>query len=351
MTAEAVGGVWTYAVDLIEALPDDVDVVLASMGPPPTPVQRSQIRRLERVRFRECPFPLEWMDEPWEDVARADEWLLELNAGVDLVHLNGFGDAVLPFEAPVLVVGRSCLLSWHEAVRGTPAGEPWARYATAVERGLRAADAVVTPTAAMLHELERLYDICGERVVIPNGRSRTGLSPLPKEDVVLGVRCARDEAKNLSALERVAPRVPWPVVVVGDGGKLGRVGEQELGLLYGRAAIFAEPARYEPFGLTAVEAALCGCALVLGGVESLLEVWGDAAVYVDPDDDADLERVLRRLIANPALRERLGREARRRALAYSPERMAAAYGALYKRLVRGAPRVLGQTSEQRLVAH
>ena len=53
---------------------------------------------------------------------------------------------------------------------------------------------------------------------------------------------------------------------------------------YARASIYALPARYEPFGLSALEAALSGCALVLGDIPSLREVWGDAALFVAPDD-------------------------------------------------------------------
>ena len=57
-----------------------------------------------------------------------------------------------------------------------------------------------------------------------------------------------------------------------------------------RAAIYALPARYEPFGLTALEAGLSGCALVLGDIPSLREVWGETACFVPPDDrDAVIE--------------------------------------------------------------
>ena len=41
-----------------------------------------------------------------------------------------------------------------------------------------------------------------------------------------------------------------------------------------RASIYALPARYEPFGLSILEAALSGAALVLGDIPSLREVWG-----------------------------------------------------------------------------
>jgi len=341
MTADAVGGVFTYALELASGLvAHDVDVVLAVLGPVPS---REQRRRLEDARLAdvvERPYALEWMDEPWDDVERAGEWLTEL-AEVeqpDVVHLNGYAHGALDLGAAKVVVAHSCVLSWHEAVRGRPAGAEWARYRTVVAAGLRGADAVVAPTRVYLDELARLYGPPPAATEIPNGVACDGLRPLPKEDVVLGAGRFWDEAKNLPALERLRARLAAPVTIAGDGAPLGRVGREALADLYGRAAIFASPALYEPFGLAAVEAALCGCALVLGDLPTLREVWQDDASFVDPRDDEALAAACRQLLHDRGRRERLGRAARRRALSYSRERMVAAYLDLYRRLLTTAPR-------------
>jgi glycosyltransferase involved in cell wall biosynthesis len=106
---------------------------------------------------------------------------------------------------------------------------------------------------------------------------------------------------------------------------LGRLGAAELAEWYARAAIYALPARYEPFGLSALEAAHSGCALVLGDIPSLREIWGDAAVFVTPDDSRALEAALRELIADPEFRERKASAAYEHAMQYTPRRMAAGY--------------------------
>src|SRR5690606_16526783 len=91
---------------------------------------------------------------------------------------------------------------------------------------------------------------------------------------------------------------------------------------YRRAPIYCLPARYEPFGLTPLEAATHGCALVLGDIPSLREVWGDAAAFVPPDDTNALARQLNRLIADRAARHKLAERCQARAAQFSRARMA-----------------------------
>ncbi len=69
MTTDAVGGVWTYAMELARAaLEHDCEFILACMGPAPSRQQREEAARLENVRLYTAGFRLEWMDDPWEDV-------------------------------------------------------------------------------------------------------------------------------------------------------------------------------------------------------------------------------------------------------------------------------------------
>ena len=94
-------------------------------------------------------------------------------------------------------------------------------------------------------------------------------------------------------------------------------------------SIFALPARYEPFGLSVLEAALSGCALALGDIPSLREIWGGAALFVSPDNSDGLARALNQLIADEKLLHDLSKRARQRGLELSLERMAVGYRAIY----------------------
>jgi glycogen synthase len=351
LALDTVGGVWTYGLELTRALARfEAEVVLAALGEPLRGEQRVEAIESPAVRVYALECALEWMDEPWTDVRRSGEWLLEVarESEADLAHLNCFAYGALPWRMPVVVAAHSDVLSWHEAVRGEPAGPEWDRYREAVEAGLAGAGAVVAPTDAMLRAIERWYDFDAERYVIPNGRDPARFRPLEKEPLVVSAGRLWDEAKNVAALDRIAGRLPWPVLLAGPGEagaarRLGRISVEALAHLLGRAAIFAEPAHYEPFGLAALEAGLSGCALVLGDIPSLREVWKEAAVFVDPDDDRRLALELRTLIEDGARRLELGGRARRRALQYSPERMAAGYVELYEQLLAEEPAVVRPT--------
>ena len=103
---------------------------------------------------------------------------------------------------------------------------------------------------------------------------------------------------------------------------LGFLPPEQLARWFRHAAIYAAPARYEPFGLSVLEAALAGCALVLGDIPSLRENWDDAALFVDPDDRDALRGSLQRLIGDPVLRRDLAARAYARSLRFTTERMA-----------------------------
>jgi glycosyltransferase involved in cell wall biosynthesis len=155
-----------------------------------------------------------------------------------------------------------------------------------------------------------------------------------------------DEAKNVAALDAVAQDLTWPVYVAGDNAHagdatpvsnvqmLGRLPQAELKECMARAAIYALPARYEPFGLSILEAALSGCALVIGDIATLREIWGDAALFVAPDDHEALRAALQSLMEDADLRQQMANRALQRATEYSTARMAQHYFDLYQELCR-----------------
>ena len=349
MTADTLGGVWTWALDLARALDDDFDFVIAVMGRRMTADQQADARALGNVEVFSSDYRLEWMPEAWDDVERAGQWLLHLaeQTRPDIVHLNGYVHANLPWKAPVAVMAHSCVLSWWDAVKRAPAPREYDRYAREVRAGLRAADLVAAPSQAMIEGLERHYGPQPGARVIPNGRDAALYRRGMKEPFLFAAGRLWDEAKNIAALQEVAPSLSWPVLVAGDdmhpdGSRrsldnlcgLGRLAPKQIARWMSRAPIYALPARYEPFGLSVLEAALSGCALVLGDISSLRENWDGAAVFVHPDDTDRLRASLEVLTRSQDLVNNLAERASERASSFTAKRMARAWRSVYAELLQ-----------------
>ena len=351
MTTDSAGGVWAYTMELCRALePHGHEIVLACLGGPPADEERLDAECLANVTLEESHFRLEWMEDPWDDLQRASEWLRRLlrRSRADLLHLNCYGALPPACDVPVLLVTHSCVHSWWQATHEKDPGPDWARYRQTVIRALAGADGIVAPTGAMLAAIRNCYpegDITGRTEVIHNGVDPGGWSCMPEqaEPFVLGVGRLWDEGKNLRQLAAVAPALGCPVVIAGAGAlrgeasatgvvMLGTMPRKMLASCYRRAAIFAHPARYEPFGLAVLEAALSGCPLVLGDIASLRELWEGAAVFIASGDEQGWRETLCGLLEDPETRRRLGQKALARAERYSAAAMAAAYSEQYRRL-------------------
>jgi len=348
VTADTVGGVWTYTRVLADRLvAAGREVVVAAMGGEPSDRRARWFADTDGAELYAADFDLEWMPDPWEEVDAASEWLMAIceQTDPDLIHLNNFAHGTLPWERPVLMVGHSCVLSWFRAVEDRAAPPRFDTYRRRVEAGLQAADIVAAPTRAMLSALNDHYGPFDHPRVIPNGLPIEPFDSQPAEPFVLTAGRLWDAAKNVDAVRAVAPRVSWPVFVAGcqqapDGREvtfaeietLGQLSHDQLREWYARAGIYALPARYEPFGLTPLEAGLSGCALVLGDIPSLREVWGEAALFVDPESPDELPEAIETLIADGALRREMRRRASRRARRFSAEAMGERYLQLYRQL-------------------
>jgi glycogen(starch) synthase len=346
MTADTIGGVWTYAVELARGLAEQqVEIALATMGAPLEDGQRRDIAALGNVELFESRYRLEWM-QAWDEVRAAGDWLLEVAARVqpDVIHLNNYVHATLPWPAPKMVVAHSDVLSWWRAVKGEDAPPEWDEYRRAVTGGLRRADVVVAPTRSALGDIARHYGPMRRMELIPNGRDLAFL-PTPKEKYVFSSGRLWDEAKNMATLANVAGELPWPVRVAGDaqepGGRratfrnvelLGRLDAALMAEHFRRAAIYCLPARYEPFGLSVLEAALSGCALVLGDIPSLRELWDGAAVFVCPSNARALRSAIEDLINDERKWRELANRARARSQRFTTPQMVASYHSLYTEL-------------------
>jgi glycosyltransferase involved in cell wall biosynthesis len=360
MTTDAVGGVWVYSSTLAQELTRrGWRVTLVTLGPAPRKDQFLPLLDNPRIELDITDLQLEWQDPEGEDEERAGWYLaaLEEQLNPDIVHLNGFREALAGWRTPVLVAAHSCARSrWQACRRGEPMDAQWSRYAAQVGAGLNAADLWVAPTAAFRDSIEALYAPTTLGQVIWNGVDHSATALAQKQPFILAAGRLWDEAKNIAVLPDALDGVDWPLCVagalhqVGVGprpvplqGKLEWLGDlprHELLAKMRQASVFVSPARYEPFGVTVLEAAAAGCALVLADIPSFRELWGGAALFADPRDPASIGVALRYLCADTDLRNELAAAAMLRAARYSITAKVDAYEELYGELMRSARRRL-----------
>ena len=97
----------------------------------------------------------------------------------------------------------------------------------------------------------------------------------------------------------------------------GFLPDEELRKLYTEADLFVFPSLYEGFGLPILEAMAAGLPVVSSRSAALPEVGGEAAVYCDATDPAELAAAIRATWCNPTLRERLRQDGRERAVQFT----------------------------------
>jgi glycosyltransferase involved in cell wall biosynthesis len=116
---------------------------------------------------------------------------------------------------------------------------------------------------------------------------------------------------------RLRPEIAAAAERLGIGGRVvvaGRLDENELVEAYQGAEAYLDPTLYEGFGFQLAEAMACGAPVVSSSVTSVPELVGDAGLLAEPGDIAGFGDALTRLLADGALRRRLGDLGRQRAL-------------------------------------
>ncbi len=103
---------------------------------------------------------------------------------------------------------------------------------------------------------------------------------------------------------------------------LGRVSDEDLKLLYNAATLFVLPSLMEGFGLTVLEAAVCGTPIACSDIPVLREVAGQAAEYFDPNNLDNMTEVLRELLQKPHRLEELANQALSRSKHFSWDKAA-----------------------------
>lgn len=348
MTADAVGGVWRYATDLAgELTAQGHEVVLALLGPPPTPAQRAQVASASGPRLIETGLPLDWLARDEAAVREAARAIAALARAerADLIQLNQPALAAEPMPAPVVAVMHSCVATWWAAAGQGPMPESFGWQTGLVRAGLANAERIVCPSAAFARAVQAAYRLPALPNVVHNGRAALATGDGAQHDFAFTAGRLWDRGKNVATLDRAAARLGVPLKAAGptqgpNGDRIalehihamGVLGDAALAGCLSARPVFVSAARYEPFGLAILEAAQAGCPLVLADIPTFRELWGDVATFVPPDDEAGFARAIEALIGDATLRLARGDLARRHAARFSLAAMAAGMADIYRSL-------------------
>jgi len=111
----------------------------------------------------------------------------------------------------------------------------------------------------------------------------------------------------------------------------GYVTDADLIDLYQKAEAYVQPSLSEGFGLPSVEAMALGVPVVESNSSCLPEIAGEAALYFDAYDPADMARKLVGLLKDKKLKERLAKKGLKRAKTFSWEKMGRETVDVYRR--------------------
>jgi glycosyltransferase involved in cell wall biosynthesis len=220
------------------------------------------------------------------------------------------------------------------------------RWRFRFRRTARVATLIVADSAFTASEIQRVLGVGADRIRVVLLAADDFAVPSSTGDADalerLGVRApfvlsvgAAERRKNYAVLERAMPSVVEAnrgatLVLAGPRRRssasspdapwmktLGFVSDADLAVLYRNAAALVMPSSYEGFGLPVLEAMGLGTPVICARAASLPEVAGDAALWVKPDDAADLASAITRVLGDESLRDRLHAGSLRQSGAFS----------------------------------
>lgn len=209
------------------------------------------------------------------------------------------------------------------------------RFAAQARDAASRSDAIIAVSAFTKEQVIRLLGVDGGRIhVVHHGVRELALPPVSRENVILNVGAVQ-KRKNIQRLVEAFEAVgsDWRLVLAGSAGYgaaeileriarsparerilvTGYVSPEDLAGWYARAKIFAFPSLDEGFGMPVLEAMRAGIPVITSNRSALPEVAGDAALLVDPEDTAGIEKALGELSKNVEFRRELIQKGTRRA--------------------------------------
>lgn len=116
--------------------------------------------------------------------------------------------------------------------------------------------------------------------------------------------------------------------------KPGQIDDEELVAFYNLAALYIQPSLYEGFGLPVLQALASGTPVAASSRGSLVEVGGDSAVYFDPTNLQQFTSIIKEIMENESLQNKLIESGLKQAAKFSWEKVAEETKAVYLKAIK-----------------
>jgi glycosyltransferase involved in cell wall biosynthesis len=256
---------------------------------------------------------------------------------VDLPRLSGGTLLFSPSNIGPFFQQHQVVTIHDASVFAQPDAYTWSfrlKYKNIYRRMTTVADHIITTSEFSKRELQQWLKLAPERIsvtyegrehferIAADNRVMEKLSLREKPFfVVVGSNSPHKNLKVVHAANKLIDQGKFEVIFIGGDfagvfqsthielasniKKVGYLADQELKALYCYATCLIFPSLYEGFGLPLLEAMTCSCPVICSDIPSSREVCGEAALFFDPEQPADLANKLEQILNSPALVEEL----------------------------------------------
>ena len=355
MTTDVKSEVWDYSLTLSKALLKHInaEILMISMGGNPTDSQKKQLEDLN-IEFQFTDFS---SDFSIDDKVNPDDSKIKTifessikSFNPHIVHLNhGYPD--FDFDKPCVFACHANILNkklWNDSInRYSPLHKNLLNYKQIINKSLNNADIIIAPSRFFAENIVKTFNFTKGIKIIYNGIDYKPHSCLKESPTLVTFGNMSDNIKHINLLLNMAYRLPdnIKIKIIGDSQFdrklpknvefLKNLSNFDLQEVYKNSSIYLALSNYESNGLSSMQAAYSGCAILANDIPACKELWGDCAYIFDRDDQNSLMRCINNLVENPNLLEITSRNCQAKALSvFNSKRMAYEYINLYKNILK-----------------
>lgn len=351
MTTNVKNEIWDYSVILAGALLKQIDaeILMLSFGGEPTINQKAEAESLN-VKFLFSDFsPAIFNDS--EAKSLFESTVKEFNPHI--LHLN---DCYInsDFKKPGIFTFHNDLLNKKLCNFGINninnynyQDNNFLKQKELINKSLNNADIIITQSRVPAEYLIKTYDLQKKIKIVYNGIDYKPYSGMRENINLLAHGNLSDRSKNISLLLNMAYKLPDNIKlkIIGDFPPerrlprnvefLNNLSGEELMNVYKTSSIYIAASSYESNGISSMQAAFSGCAVLAADIPVFKELWGDCACMFEKENLNSLMKTVNNLAENRNLLEITSRNCQAKALSvYNSKRMASEYINLYKNILR-----------------